>query len=46
MKLIGLDCGAFRLPVKNMSDEQYLQFKQDAEQIKFSSFSSRILSTA
>jgi N-acetylneuraminate lyase len=46
MKLIGLDCGAFRLPVKNMSDEQYLQFKQDAEQIKFSSFCSRILSTA
>lgn len=41
MKLIGLDCGEFRLPVKNMSDEQFESFKKDTDQINFSSFSSR-----
>lgn len=41
MKLIGLDCGGFRLPVKNMSDEQFELFKKDVEQIHFSSFSSQ-----
>ncbi len=41
MKLVGLDCGKFRLPVKNMSDEQYELFKKDTEQINFSSFSSK-----
>jgi N-acetylneuraminate lyase len=42
MKLIGLDCGAFRLPVKNMTDDQQLLFKQDVEQLNFSSFCSRM----
>lgn len=42
MKLIGLDCGGFRLPVKNMSAEQFEAFKKDVEQINFSSFCSRI----
>jgi N-acetylneuraminate lyase len=41
MKLIGLDCGEFRLPVKNMSAEQLESFKKDADQINFSSFSSK-----
>lgn len=41
MKLIGLDCGEFRLPVKNMSVEQFESFKKDAEQLNFSSFSSQ-----
>ncbi|HJW16110.1 MAG TPA: dihydrodipicolinate synthase family protein, partial [Flavisolibacter sp.] len=40
MKLIGLNCGKFRLPVKNMTEEQFQQFKQDVEQLDFSSFSS------
>ena len=40
MKLIGLDCGAFRLPVKNMRDEQFELFKKDTEQINFSNFCS------
>ncbi len=40
MKLIGLDCGEFRLPVKNMTAEQFLLFKKDTEQINFSSFCS------
>jgi N-acetylneuraminate lyase len=42
MKLIGMDCGEFRLPVKNMSAEEFESFKKDTEQIKFSSFSSCI----
>jgi N-acetylneuraminate lyase len=41
MKLIGLDCGEFRLPVKNMTAEQFEAFKKDADKINFSSFSSR-----
>ena len=40
MKLIGVDCGEFRLPVKNMSAEQFETFKKDTEQINFSSFCS------
>ena len=43
MKLVGLDCGGFRLPVKNMSDEQFKLFKQDTEQLNFNSFCSRKL---
>lgn len=45
MKLIGLDCGEFRLPVKNMTSDQFESFKKDVEQLKFSSFSSRIPAT-
>lgn len=41
MKLIDLDCGEFRLPVKNMNAEQFELFKKDVEQLNFSSFSSR-----
>lgn len=40
MKLIGLDCGEFRLPVKNMTNDEFTLFKKDTEQIKFSSFCS------
>ncbi len=40
MKLIGVDCGEFRLPVKNMDTAQLLLFKKDTEQINFSSFCS------
>jgi len=42
MKLIGLDCGEFRLPVKNMSADQFELFKEDVEQLNFSSFCSQI----
>jgi len=41
MKLIGLDCGEFRMPVKNMTSEQFELFKKDAEQLGFSNFCSR-----
>lgn len=41
MKLIGLDCGGFRLPVKNMSGEKFELFKKEVDQLNFSSFCSR-----
>lgn len=40
MKLMGLDCGAFRLPVKNMSKEEFMHFKKDVEELGFNSFQS------
>jgi N-acetylneuraminate lyase len=40
MKLVGVDCGEFRLPVKNMSSEQFELFKKDVEQLNFSTFCS------
>ena len=46
MKLIGLNCGEFRLPVKNMAAEQFTVFKEDVEQINFSSFCSHLPSVA
>ena len=42
MKLIGLNCGEFRLPVKNMSEIEFAQFKHDTELISFDSFCSAI----
>lgn len=41
MKLIDIDCGEFRLPVKNMSDSDFELFKKDAEWINFSSYCSK-----
>ncbi|MFT4015935.1 MAG: dihydrodipicolinate synthase family protein [Agriterribacter sp.] len=41
MKLIGVDCGEFRLPVKNMSNEDFAKFRKDTEAIHFSSYSSK-----
>jgi N-acetylneuraminate lyase len=41
MKLIGVDCGEFRLPVKNMSAEEFTAFKKDVAQLEFSSFCSQ-----
>ena len=40
MKLVGMDCGKFRLPVKNMSDAAFENFKADTEAIGFSGFCS------
>lgn len=40
MKIIGLDCGEFRLPVKNMTDNDFAAFQKDTELINFSTFSS------
>lgn len=42
MKLVGMDCGAFRLPVKNMDAERFAAFTSDAEALGFRSFMSRL----
>jgi N-acetylneuraminate lyase len=44
MKLIGMDCGEFRLPVKNMNEQEFALFEKDTAQINFSSFASLCLS--
>ena len=40
MKLIGLDCGQFRLPIGNMDEKSFELFKKDTEQIGFPNFRS------
>lgn len=40
MKLVGMDCGEFRLPVKNMSAADFELFKADTEKINFSNYCS------
>lgn len=41
MKKIGLDCGQFRLPIRNMSATEWESFNQDLDQLQFTTFSSR-----
>lgn len=41
MKLIGLDCGEFRLPVKNMNAQQFELFSKDVKALQFHNFCSR-----
>ncbi len=41
MKLVGFDCGEFRLPVKNMSAEDFENFKADVASIDFDSYRSK-----
>ena len=45
MKLVDLDCGQFRLPVKNMNKEQFEFFKRDTDRLNFISFCSSKPST-
>lgn len=33
MKYVGIDCGSFRLPVKNMTDEMFELFRSDVEKM-------------
>ncbi|WP_266202428.1 dihydrodipicolinate synthase family protein [Pontibacter kalidii] len=40
MKLIGLDCGEFRLPVRNMSTAQFKSFKEDVAALGFEEYCS------
>lgn len=42
MRVLGLDCGEFRLPVKNMNSEQFEQFRKDVEELNFRSFCSQL----
>ncbi|MCO5286462.1 MAG: dihydrodipicolinate synthase family protein [Chitinophagaceae bacterium] len=41
MKLVGIDCGKFRLPVKNMSDEDFDKFRADTGILGFKNFCSQ-----
>ncbi|WP_300603840.1 dihydrodipicolinate synthase family protein [Niabella sp.] len=41
MKLVGMDCGAFRLPVLNLNAAAFEAFKQEVAGIGFESFRSR-----
>jgi len=38
MKYVGLDCGKFRLPVKNMTDKMYEDFVKDVELLNMNKF--------
>lgn len=40
MKLVGLDCGSFRLPVRNMSAGQFADFERDVAALDFETFRS------
>ena len=42
MKLVGLDCGGFRLPVKNMDGGQFGKFRAEVESLPFEVFKSRM----
>ncbi|GAB1462051.1 dihydrodipicolinate synthase family protein [Pedobacter sp.] len=41
MKLIDMDCGYFRLPVKNMNSEQFLYFSDEVNALDFENFRSK-----
>ena len=41
MKLAGLDCGKFRVPVKNMTDKMFVDFAKDVEQLEIRHLFSR-----
>ncbi|WP_428331517.1 dihydrodipicolinate synthase family protein [Mucilaginibacter sp.] len=42
MKLVGIDCGEFRLPVSNMTQEQFENFKLDVSKLGFDEFKSNL----
>ena len=45
MRLLGLDCGEFRLPVKNMTPSDFELFKQDVAKLDLKNFTSRMPDT-
>lgn len=42
MKIVGLDCGGFRLPVKNMDAARFEAFRAEALSLPFETFRSRL----
>lgn len=42
MKIVDIDCGEFRLPVMNMTAEQFVKFKVDVLELGFETFRSRL----
>lgn len=45
MKLVGLDCGGFRLPVANMNEADFDLFRKETAALGFNNFCSRIPAT-
>jgi N-acetylneuraminate lyase len=41
MKMIGMDCGEFRLPISNMSDAQFDLFSADVDALGFAAYASK-----
>ncbi|MBO0936373.1 dihydrodipicolinate synthase family protein [Fibrella sp. HMF5335] len=46
MRAVGLDCGTFRLPVQNMTDERYEDFLHDLSTIQFDQYASQPITQA
>lgn len=42
MKYVGMDCGQFRLPIKNMTEESYGKFTEDVRSLKMASYFSNL----
>lgn len=42
MKLMGIDCGGFRLPVTNMSADKFKEFETEAKSVGFEDFCSKL----
>jgi N-acetylneuraminate lyase len=42
MKYVGLDCGRFRSPVKNMTEEMYDEFVNDVRDLEMDHWFSKI----
>jgi len=42
MKLVNIDCGEFRLPVKNMTKAEFKEFHADVEDLNFADFKSHL----
>lgn len=42
MKMVDMDCGEFRLPVMNMTADQFAKFKLDVLELGFETFRSRV----
>lgn len=38
MKYVGIDCGTFRLPVRNMNEEMYSEFIKDVKALNLDNF--------
>ena len=45
MKIVGMDCGKFRLPVQNMSEEEFGLFQKDVESLAFDTYCSKMPAT-
>jgi N-acetylneuraminate lyase len=42
MKMVDIDCGEFRLPIMNMTAEQFAKFKLDVLELGFEAFRSKV----